>query len=130
LVSTKWRESWPALVKADPHKQTFPKLESLTLSDLDILFDCEDDLLGVLKGRRDCNVGLRKLVIRSCRVHKAEYASKLRELVKEVKWDNVEVVGSGHGDTEDDTDTDELQDESEDESRDKFEDYHCRGCRC
>jgi len=58
--------------------------------------------LGVLKGRRDCNVGLKKLVIQSCRVHKVEWRSKLKELVKEVKWDNVEVVGSDYGDTDDD----------------------------
>ena len=118
------------MYKAEPYQQTLPKLELLTLSDLDILFDCEEDLLGVLRGRRNCNVGLKRLIIRSCRVHKAEYASKLREIVKEVKWDDVEVVGSGHGDTEDDTDTDELEDESEDESGEKFKDYHCRGCRC
>ena len=116
------------LIHPCAHSQTTSTL--LVLSDLDILFDCEKDLLGVLKGRRDCNIGLKKLVVRSCRVHKGEYVSKLRELVKEVKWDNVEVVGSGHGDTEDETDTDELEDESEDESRDKFKDYHCHGCRC
>jgi len=115
---------------ANPYQQPLPKLESLTLADLDILFDSEEELLNVLKWRRDCNVGLRKLVVRSCRVHRAQYVSNLRELVKEVKWDNVEVVGWGHGDTEDETDTDELEDESEDESRDRFKDYHCRGCRC
>lgn len=80
----------------------------------------------VLKGRRDCNAGLKKLVIRSCRVRKAEFVSELRELVKEVKWDDVEVVGSDYGNTDDETDADE----SGDESGDKFEDYHCRGCRC
>jgi len=116
--------------QAEPYQPPFPNLESLTLSNLDILFDCEVDLLSVLKGRRECDIGLKKLVIRSCRVHNAEYASKLRELAKEVKWDNVEVVGSDYEDTDDDTGTDEVEGESEDEVKNRFEDYHCRGCRC
>lgn len=73
--------------------------------------------MSLLKERRDGNVGLKKLVIQSCRVHNLEYRSKLAELVNEVKWDDVEVVGSDYEGTDD-----ELEDESED--------YHCHGCRC
>ena len=98
------------------------------MSHLDILFDCEEDLLGVLRWRRDCNVGLKKLVIRSCRVH--EYMPMLKELVQQVKRDNLEVVGSDYEDDDDDTDTDELEDVSGNEFKEMFEEYHCRGCRC
>ena len=49
-------------------------------------------MLDVLKERRTNNVGLNRLVVRSCRVHKVEYESKLRKLVGKVKWDNVTVV--------------------------------------
>ena len=64
-------------------------MESLTLSHLDIRFGREEQLLDVLKRRRDHNVGLKRLVTRSCRVHKVEYNPKLGELVKNVKWDNM-----------------------------------------
>jgi len=77
----------------DKSGQAVPKLESLTLSHLDILFGYEETLLDVLKERRNRNVGLKKLAVQSCRVHKDEYKSKIRNLVKKVKWDNVEVMG-------------------------------------
>ena len=83
-------------------QQIFPKLESLTLSDLDILFGYDEKLLGVLKGRRDCNIGLKKLFIHSCRVHRVEWKSELKKLVKGVKWQNVEAVGVDYEDTDDD----------------------------
>jgi len=67
--------------------------------------------LDVLRGRRDCNAGLQKLVIQSCRVHKDEYRSKLKELVKKVKWENVKVVRLDYRETDDDTD--DLEDECE-----------------
>jgi len=87
---------------AEPDQRVFPKLESLTLSYLDILFGHEEKLLAVLKGRRDCNIGLKNLVIQSCRVHKVELRSKLRKLVKEVKWVNVNMVELDCEDTDDD----------------------------
>jgi hypothetical protein len=70
----------------------------LTLSHLDILSGREQELLDVLKERRDHNLGLEKLVVRSCRVHEDEDELKLRELVKEVKWDNVTVAESDSDD--------------------------------
>ena len=78
--------------------------------------------MAVLKGRHDGNVGLKKLAIQSCRVHKVEYMSRLKDLVKEVKWDNLEVVGSDYERSDDDTDTDEDEDEDEPEDEDKPED--------
>ena len=79
----------------EPHRGSIPKLESLTLSHLDIRFGREEQLLDVLKGRRDHNVGLKKLVVRSCRVHRVEYNPKLGEVVKNIKWDNMQVVVDG-----------------------------------
>lgn len=67
-------------------------------------------MLDVLKGRRDRDVGLKKLVVRSCRVHKVEYKSELRELVEKVKWDNTIAVGSDYEGTDDSLDTETLED--------------------
>lgn len=86
--------------------------------------------MSVLKARCDFDIGLKKLVIRSCRVYKFEYVSKLRELVREVRSDDIQAVGSDYDGTDDDTDMDEFEDESDDEPKDKFEDHHCLGCRC
>lgn len=80
--------------KSDP--KIAPKLEWLVLSDLDILFDSEEKLLSVLKQRRDCNIGVKTLVVRSCRVHKEECRSKLGKLVKKVKWEKMKVMGSDY----------------------------------
>lgn len=67
--------------------------------------------MDVLKRRRKRKIGLKNLVIRSCRVHKDEYRSELRKLVKKVKWDNINVMGSDYGETGDDADTNEPEDE-------------------
>ena len=48
--------------------------------------------MDVLKRRRGHDVGLKKLVARSRQVHKVESSSKLGEVVKNVKWDNMQVV--------------------------------------
>lgn len=64
----------------------------MTLSYLDTLY-AYDKLLGFLKGRCDCNIGLKKLVIRSCRVDtEVKWMSKLAEVVKEVDWDRLNLV--------------------------------------
>lgn len=60
---------------------------SLTLSHLDVSESAEQ-LLDALEERRDHDVGLRKLVVRSCRGRKAEYESRFCGIVEEVKWDN------------------------------------------
>ena len=86
------------------------KLESLTVSHLDILSGRGEQLLDVLKGRRDRGVGLKRLVVRSCRVHEDEYRSRLGQLVEEVEWDGVIAVGSSYRGTENGPDTDELED--------------------
>jgi len=70
-------------------------------------------LLDLLKERRDRNIGLQKLIVRSCRVHKAEYESSLRQLVKKVKWDSMAVVGSDYEGTDDESDLDEFEDDYE-----------------
>lgn len=85
----------------------------MTLSHVDVLFESDQKLLDVLKERRDHNIGPQKLVVRSCRVHKVEYESRLKRLVKKVKWDNVTVVGSDYELTEDDLDSDDYFDDYE-----------------
>ena len=96
----------------EPHQRSAPNLESLTLSHIDIS-GLEQELLDILKERRDYNLGLRKLVVQSCQVGKIEIESKFRELVKEVKWDNVTSL-----DTSSETDSDLCDDV------DICEDYH------
>jgi len=49
--------------------------------------------LDLLEERRDHNLGLKKVGVRSCRVHGFE--DELRELVEEVEWDNVMVEDPG-----------------------------------
>ena len=98
-------------MRTDESGQLVPKLESLALSHLDLLFDVEGDLLDVLEERHHFHIGLKKLVIQSCRVHEGAYRSKLRKLVKMVKWNNVEVVGRDYGRSDDDVNTGELEDE-------------------
>lgn len=83
--------------------QTLPKLESLTLSHLDIY----DEFLDVLKERHDHNTRLQKLAIRSCRVLDFGYRAKLTELVKKVKWvDVTSVLGPDYDRTNNEPDTD------------------------
>ena len=69
---------------------------SLTLSRLDILHGAARHLPAFLKRRRDKKIGLKRLVVRSCRVHTAAQELKARELVKVVKWIDVEVMGSDY----------------------------------
>ena len=94
-------------------------MESVALSNLDI-YECEEQLLFVLEERRNHDVGLKKLVVRSCRVQKVEYELKLREFVEEVKWDNVTAVGSDYEGTDDSPDTDELEDDLDEYELEKY----------
>ena len=88
------REYRTAYTHADEQDQyPSPKLESLMLSDLNIFFGREDQLLDLLQERHDRNLALKKVGVRSCRVH--EFESELRELVEEVEWENVIVEDLG-----------------------------------
>ena len=73
-----------------------------------------------MEERRNHDVGLKKLVVRSCRVQKVEYELKLREFVEEVKWDNVTAVGSDYEGTDDSPDTDELEDDLDEYELEKY----------
>lgn len=90
-----------------PHLPLVPKLKSLTLSHLDVLYGLNLELLTVLKGRRDQNIGLKNLIVRSCRTHEGD-KEKLREVVKKVKWVNVVEKSADAEETEEDSDSDEL----------------------
>ena len=87
--------------------------------------------MNVLKERRDNNAGLRKLAIRSCKVHEVEYKSKLRELVKNVKWgDNVRVLNPDYTRwtdarwVDDEPDTDEPEDYLDHYERESYHELH------
>jgi len=77
----------------EPFKYLVPKMESLTICHLDILYGRGEELLGVVGGRYHHGLGLERLVVRSCRVHEVGDDAKIREVVKEVKWEDVTVVG-------------------------------------
>jgi len=73
----------------ESRQHSFLKLESLTLLHLDIVSGLEQQLPDLLKERRDRNLGLKKLVVQSCRVHEVGDKSRCRESVKEVEWTDV-----------------------------------------
>lgn len=52
-------------------------------------------MLDVLQGRYDRKIGLKRLVIQSCRVHTADDDElSAKGLVGEIKWIDVEEMGS------------------------------------
>lgn len=71
----------------EPYQRITPKLESLTLAHLDIVYGSERDLLDFLKQRRHHEGGLKMLVVRSCKVHRVEYKLELKQLVKVFRWE-------------------------------------------
>jgi hypothetical protein len=81
-------------------QQLVPKLVSLALTRLDLLHGVVGNLLDILKGWRDHKVGLKRLVVYSCRVHSADDALEFKGLVKEIKWCDVVEMGSGYGGSE------------------------------
>ena len=92
----------------DPGQQPVPQLASLTLSNLDFLHGVEEDILDILRGRRDHNIGLTKLVVQHCRVHRAHDDEGYFEgLVEEVKWIDVEVMGTDYEGSNEDPSEDE-----------------------
>ena len=76
----------------------------MTLSHLDILYGREEQLFDVLKERYDHNLCLKKLVVRSCRMHEDEDESRFEEVVEEVEWDDVIVVEGLNLDRDSDSD--------------------------
>jgi len=89
-------------------QQPVHKLVSLTLSDLDFLLATEQDMLAVLQGRRDCKVGLERLIIQRCRVRRANNDTLgFKELVGKVEWINVDEMGSYYDGSDEDPDSDE-----------------------
>jgi hypothetical protein len=88
-------------------RQLIPKLASLTLSRLDFLFAAEQGMLDVLQGRRDCKIGLKRLVIRECRASRINYETLgFKELVGKVEWIDMEEMRSDY-DSSEDPDSDE-----------------------
>ena len=93
----------------EPDQHPVPKLESLTLSHLGP-FDPDGQLLDVLQERHDHNLGLKKLVVQSCRVYEVEDEVRYGELVEEVKWNDVIVVDQQSDDSESDGESPESPD--------------------
>ena len=83
----------------EPAQPVVPKLAYLTLSHLDFLYEASSVLLTCLQGRRAREVGLKRLVIRSCRVHSEQEISRFKKVVEEVEWSDLEEIGSGYEDS-------------------------------
>ena len=79
----------------ESHQHSIPKLESLSLAYAETIHS-RKQLLCVLKERRDHNLGLKELVVRSRPADEDEDESEFREFVNEVKWD-----GAAGGDSDD-----------------------------
>lgn len=77
---------------------------SLTLSHIDILkLTVEQDILAVLRGRRDSEIGLERLVIQQCRLRwKKQDTLGFDELVEEVEWNDVDEMRPSDEDTDED----------------------------
>jgi hypothetical protein len=99
-----------------PNQQITPKLQSLTLRDLDVLLTVQHQLLDTLEKRSRHHVGLKNLVVHSCRVTTSEYAVDLRDRVKKVTWENVEEMGSDFDGTEPEVEPDYDDFDESDES--------------
>ena len=93
----------------DPTQQPVPELGTLTLSHLDFLHEAVDDMTDVMRGRRDCKIGLKRLIVRLCRVSTADDdPSDLENLVEEIKWVDVEDMGLGYEGSDEDLGIDEF----------------------
>ena len=93
-INTKTRAQMTCAHADDPAQPVAPKLASVTLSRVDLLHGVCGVLLAFLRGRRDREVGLKRLVIRSCRVPSEGALSGFKEVVKETEWSDLEEVGS------------------------------------
>lgn len=87
---------------AESSRRIIPKLAAMTLRNVDLLQNADIDLLLILQDRRDENIGLEQLVFESCCVHRVE--KDFEEVVKEVKWVDVQEMGSGFGASDPDMD--------------------------
>ena len=57
-------------------------------------------------------------------MHKLEYKAELKQFVKKVKWENVDVVGSDYEETDDDLDTDELGDDLDEFDLEMYHEFY------
>ena len=107
------------LCTAKLDQPTVPKLESLSLHNVDLRLESHDKLLGILRERCTHDVGLESLVLQSCYVPTLGYRKELEGLVKEITWDDV-VESDDEMDSEEETDSD-----SDSYSEEETEDANC-----
>jgi len=93
---------------AEQYGPPAPKLQSLTLHGVDVFSGQQQNLLDVLKRRRNHQMGLKKLALWSCRVSTIAYKTDLRGLVGRVIWDNVTEMGLDYELELDETDSEEF----------------------
>ena len=75
----------------------------------------QQKLLDTLQRRSEHRIGLKSLVVHSCRVTTSEYAANFRDQVKEVTWEDVDEMGSDFDGTEPEEEPDyDDSDESDD----------------
>lgn len=76
-----------------------------------------------LEERFNEDMGLKRLVVESCRMHVIEDVSELVELVEEVEWTDEEEVGEDFEGTED-SDSDELSEYAQGMYGDFYYDFY------
>ena len=108
-INTKTRGQMTSTHADNPGQPVAPKLASLTLSRLILIYGVHK-LLSYLRERKDREVGLKRLVVRACRVHSAEDLSGFKEVVKEIEWSDLEEGSESEADPEGFDSTDEQRD--------------------
>jgi len=101
---------------ANPDQPIIPKLKSLSFQNISLFYSLHQKLLEVLEERRHHDVGLKGLVLRSCRVPSDRCKADLKGLVKKVTWDNMMEMGSDYEVTG-------TEEETEETDSDGFYDY-------
>ena len=86
--------SWIAYTYADnPKKPGLPKLTTLTLSYVDLLYGACDDLFAFLKKRDEKGAPVKELTIQCCQVHSEDDLPDFEDVVENVEYDYLEVIG-------------------------------------
>ena len=76
-----------------PHPPVAPKLQSLSLNNLDMLSGRDQQLFDVLEQRFNNRIGLKGLVVQTCRVLTVGYRRDLESVVEEITWKGVTEMG-------------------------------------
>ena len=81
----------------EPTQLIVSKLESLTLSRLDLFDAAWGHLLYFIQGGYDREIYLKELIVRSCRVYSVDSKFDFEDMVGRLEWDGMKEVYSDDG---------------------------------